>query len=109
MLYGQHRILFEIEDETVTVLHIRHQRRHPFEMDELADLDAAIERVLGMADAYFENNWRDCNEREQAVLRGLAVQQADGLSLAERQRALLGLSRKELVEQHDEQWQLTVE
>ncbi len=35
LLYDQHRILFEIEDETVTVLHIRHQRRQPFEMDEI--------------------------------------------------------------------------
>jgi len=35
LLYDQHRILFEIEDETVTVLHIRHQKRQPFEMDEI--------------------------------------------------------------------------
>ena len=35
LLYDQHRILFEIEDETVTVLHIRHQRRQPFEMDDI--------------------------------------------------------------------------
>jgi uncharacterized protein len=75
----------------------------------LADLDVAIERVLGMADAYFENNWRDCNAAEQAVLRGLAIQQPDGLSAAERQNALLGLSRKELAEQRDGQWQFTVE
>ncbi|MDX2043231.1 MAG: type II toxin-antitoxin system RelE/ParE family toxin [Acidobacteriota bacterium] len=35
LLYDQHRILFEIEDETVTVLHIRHQKRQPFEMDDI--------------------------------------------------------------------------
>lgn len=35
LMYDQHRILFEVEDETVTVLHIRHQRRQPVEMDEI--------------------------------------------------------------------------
>ena len=75
----------------------------------LADLDTAIGRVLATADAYFENNWRDCGPAEQAVLRGLAVRQADGLAPAERQSALLSLSRKELVEQHGAQWHFTVE
>jgi plasmid stabilization system protein ParE len=35
LLYDQYRILFEIEDETVTVLHIRHQKRQPVEMDDI--------------------------------------------------------------------------
>mgnify|MGYP002784032106 CR=1 FL=1 len=35
LLHDQYRILFEIEDETVTVLHIRHQKRQPFALDEL--------------------------------------------------------------------------
>lgn len=75
----------------------------------MADLDTATERVLAMADAYFENNWRDCNEREQSLLSSLASQQADDLTPAERQNALLGLSRKELIEQPDGQWQFTIE
>lgn len=35
LLYDRHRILFEIENETVTVLHIRHQKRQPFETDDI--------------------------------------------------------------------------
>lgn len=74
-----------------------------------SDLDVAVERVLVSADAYFENNWRDCGEPEQAVLRSLATGEADELTAAERPAALQGLSRKELVEQRGEQWQYTVE
>jgi plasmid stabilization system protein ParE len=33
LLVGQYRILFEIEDVTVTVLHVRHQKRQPFSLD----------------------------------------------------------------------------
>ena len=74
-----------------------------------ADLDVAVERVLSLVEGYFENTWRDCNDAEQAVLIGLAQQQTDGLSAAETQRALRGLSRKELIERNGEQWQFTVE
>ncbi|MGH9843154.1 MAG: AAA family ATPase [Blastocatellia bacterium] len=74
-----------------------------------ADLELAIERVLGAADAYFENNWRECGPAEQAVLCALATGEAVGLTTAERQAALQALSRKELVEQRGEQWQYTVE
>ncbi len=74
-----------------------------------SDLDVAVERVLVSADAYFENNWRDCSESEQAVLRGLATGEADELTAAERPAALQGLSRKELVEQRGERWQYTIE
>lgn len=74
-----------------------------------SDLDVAVERMLVSADTYFENNWRDCGAPEQAVLRGLASGEADELTAVERQAALQGLSRKELVEQRGEQWQYTVE
>ena len=75
----------------------------------LQDLEIAIGRTLSTVEAYFENNWSDCNDQEKAVLCGLAMQQADDLSSAERQRALFSLSRKELVEQRDGQWHFTVE
>ncbi len=35
LLVGQYRILFEIEDETVTVLQVRHQKRQPFSLDDI--------------------------------------------------------------------------
>lgn len=104
LTHGQPFLVQALGSELVNLIN-REKRKEA----TLADLDVAIDRVLGMADAYFENNWRDCNEAEQAVLRALATQQVDGLAAAERQRALLGLSRKELVEQRDSQWQFTIE
>jgi toxin ParE1/3/4 len=35
LLVGQYRILFEIEEETVTVLHLRHQKRQRFSLDDI--------------------------------------------------------------------------
>jgi hypothetical protein len=104
LTHGQPYLVQALGSELVNLIN-RDQRKEAM----LADLDVAIERVLGMAAAYFENNWRDCNEQEQAVLRSLASQQAGDLTPAERQSALLSLSRKELVEQHGAQWQFTVE
>jgi hypothetical protein len=104
LTHGQPYLVQALGSELVNLIN-RDQRKEAM----LADLDVAIERVLGMAAAYFENNWRDCNEHEQAALREMVTGQADELSAAERQRALLGLSRKELVEQRDGQWQFTVE
>ncbi|MBI1761484.1 MAG: AAA family ATPase [Acidobacteria bacterium] len=104
LTHGQPYLVQALGSELVNLIN-REKRKEATR----ADLDVAIERVLGMADAYFENNWRDCNEQEQVVLRELVTQQVGGLPAVERQRALLGLSRKELVEQRGGQWQFTVE
>ncbi len=104
LTHGQPYLVQALGSELVNLIN-REKRKEA----TLADLDVVVGRVLVAVEAYFENNWRDCNEAEQAVLRGLATQQADALAPAERQRALLSLSHKELVEQRDGHWQFTVE
>ncbi|MFN0124528.1 MAG: AAA family ATPase [Blastocatellia bacterium] len=104
LTHGQPYLVQALGSELVNTINSQQRKEAA-----LADLDVAIQRVLGMADAYFENNWRDCNAAEQTVLLGLATQQANGLSPAEQQAALLGLNRKELIEPHGEHWQFTVE
>lgn len=104
LTHGQPYLVQALGSELVNLIN-RDKRKEA----TLADLDTAIERVLGMAAAYFENNWRDCDEHEQAALRELVTRQTGELSAAERQRALMGLHRKELIEQRDGQWQFTVE
>ncbi|MEK7833508.1 MAG: hypothetical protein AAB401_20625, partial [Acidobacteriota bacterium] len=104
LTHGQPYLVQALGSELVNLIN-RDKRKEA----TMADLEVAIDRVLAATEAYFENNWRDCNEAEQMLLRGLATQQADDLTPAERQKALLSLSRKELVEQHDGQWQFTVE
>ncbi len=103
LTHGQPYLVQALGSELVNTINSQQRKEAT-----MSDLDVAIQRVLGMAEAYFENNWRDCSAAEQAVLLALAQQQAEGLPLAERQAALLGLSRKELIEPHDEQWQFTV-
>ncbi|HEX4945406.1 MAG TPA: hypothetical protein VFZ34_01920, partial [Blastocatellia bacterium] len=104
LTHGQPYLVQALGSELVNTINSQQRKEAT-----LADLDVAIQRVLSMAGAYFENNWRDCNAAEQAVLLSLSVHQADELSPAERQAALLGLSRKELIEPHGAQWQFTVE
>lgn len=35
LLFGKYRIIFLIDDETVSILHVRHQRQRPFSPDEV--------------------------------------------------------------------------
>ena len=74
-----------------------------------ADLDAAVEKVLVSAGAYFANTWRDDNsEVEQAVLRAFATGEGDNVLTAEYQAALQSLRRKEMLVRTERGYRLAV-
>ncbi|MGH9836314.1 MAG: ATP-binding protein, partial [Blastocatellia bacterium] len=74
-----------------------------------ADLDAAVEKVLTSAGAYFANTWREGNSAmEQTVLRAFATGEGDSVLTAEYQAALQSLCRKEILERTEDGYRLAV-
>ncbi len=74
-----------------------------------ADLDAAEEKVLTSAGAYFANTWREDNsEAEQTVLRAFATGEGGSVLTAEYQAALQSLCRKEMLERTEDGYRLAV-
>jgi hypothetical protein len=74
-----------------------------------ADLDAAVEKVLTSAGAYFANTWREDNSAaEQTVLRAFATGEGDSVLTAEYQAALQSLCRKEMLERTEDGYRLAV-
>ena len=74
-----------------------------------AELDAAVEKTLTSAGAYFANTWREDNsEAEQTALRAFATGQGDSVLTAEYQAALQSLSRKEMLERTADGYRLAV-
>jgi DNA polymerase III delta prime subunit len=74
-----------------------------------ADLDAAVEKVLISAGAYFANTWREDNsEAEQTVLCAFATDEGDSVLTAKYQAALQSLCRKEMLERTEDGYRLAV-
>ncbi|MEK7832812.1 MAG: ATP-binding protein, partial [Acidobacteriota bacterium] len=74
-----------------------------------ADLDAAVEKVLTSANAYFANTWREDNsEMEQTVLRAFATSEGDNVLTTEYQAALQSLCCKEMMERTENSYRLAV-
>ena len=74
-----------------------------------ADLDAAVNKVLTSAGAYFANTWREDNSAtEQTVLRAYAEGAGERVATAEFQAALQSLIRKEMMERDGDAYRLAV-
>lgn len=74
-----------------------------------ADLDAAVNKVLTSAGAYFANTWREDNSpSEQTVLRAYAEGAGERVDAAEFQSALQSLVRKEMMERDGDGYRLAV-
>lgn len=74
-----------------------------------ADLDAAVNKVLTSAGAYFANTWREDNSAtEQTVLRAYAEGAGERVAAAEFQAALQSLIRKEMMERDGDAYRLAV-
>ena len=74
-----------------------------------ADLDAAVNKVLTSAGAYFANTWREDNSAtEQTVLRAYAEGAGERVAAAEFQSALQSLIRKEMMERDGDGYRLAV-
>ncbi len=74
----------------------------------MADLDAAVEKVLVSAGSYFANTWReDRSEEERTVLLTLALQES--VPWAEYPTALRNLLNSEILERSGDGYQFTVE
>lgn len=74
-----------------------------------ADLDAAVNKVLTSAGAYFANTWREDNSpTEQTVLRAYAEGASERVAAAEFQSAIQSLIRKEMMERDGDTYRLAV-
>lgn len=74
-----------------------------------ADLDAAVNKVLTSAGAYFANTWREDNSAtEQTVLRAYAEGAGERVATAEFQAAMQSLIRKEMMERDGDGYRLAV-
>ena len=74
-----------------------------------ADLDAAVNKVLTSAGAYFANTWREDNSAtEQTVLRAYAEGAGERVAGEEFHAALQSLIRKEMMERDGDDYRLTV-
>ena len=72
------------------------------------DLNAAVEKTLVSAQAYFHYTWADeCSNEEREVLEDLAL--GGGIKQDRRGAALQSLLRKEIVEKDQNGYRLSVE
>ena len=77
---------------------------------QVKDIEAAAEKVLVGAQAYFDYTWREeCSEEEKAVLRALAANDAARLSVSQDPEAVRSLCHKDILENVDQQYRFTIE
>jgi len=77
---------------------------------QVKDIEAAAEKVLIGAQAYFDYTWREeCSEEEKAVLRALAANGATRLSISQDSEAVRSLCHKDILENVDQQYRFTIE
>jgi len=101
--HRQPYLLQAIGSELVNQLNTRN--RMTATMD---DLDAAVEKTLVSAQAYFHYTWADeCSNEEREVLEDLAL--GGGIKQDRRGAALQSLLRKEIVEKDQNGYRLSVE
>ena len=77
---------------------------------QVEDIEAAAEKVLVGAQAYFDYTWREeCSEEEKAVLRALAANGATHLSVSQDPKAVRSLCHKDILEKVGQQHRFTIE
>lgn len=76
----------------------------------VADVEAAFDKVLIAAQAYFFYTWQEeCSEEEKAVLRALAANGATNPDLPQDQKAVRSLCQKDILENVEQQYHFTIE
>ena len=76
----------------------------------VADVEAAFEKVLIAAQAYFFYTWQEeCSEEEKAALRVLAANGAKNPALPQDQKAVRSLCHKDILEDSGQQYHFTIE
>jgi DNA polymerase III delta prime subunit len=104
LTHCQPYLLQAVASELVNHLNERQQT-----MAARDDLDAAVEKTLTSAGAYFANTWREDNsEAEQTVLRAFATDEGSRVLTAEYQATLQSLRRKEMLERDADGYRLAV-
>lgn len=77
---------------------------------DVDDVEAAAEKVLGAAQAYFYYTWQEeCSEEEKAILRTLAANGATGPNVTQHPQTVRSLRQKDILENSDQQYHFTIE
>ena len=77
---------------------------------QVDDVEAAAEKVLTAAQAYFFYTWQEeCSEEEKTVLRALAANGATSPNSPRDQKAVRSLCQKDILENTGQQYRFTIE
>lgn len=109
LTHRQPYLLQAVASELVNHLNEGHLNELQKTTAERADLDAAVNKVLNSAGAYFANKWREDNSAtEQTVLRAYAEGAGERVAAVEFQSVLQSLIRKEMMERDGDGYRLAV-